>query len=250
VQQNRKEIPVSEFEPTETESAPVAPPPPPPVKKKQSILTRPLFMGQSLPWLAGGAAAIAFAAWFLFWPSPSPDDASQLAFGQSSVLQPVTDSGASSVQTGGLSVPVGIQGSGNVPEDVVKLIREGREFEAANREAISRLSDTVRAQSAALAALQGRMDGLSSENSRMANRVTVLEARQTAAPSAHSSGTKTARRSALSGMRLEGVQDGMAWVNWQNRTWAVQAGERLGAVTVLDVNVADRSVLTSAGELR
>ncbi|MFX2611039.1 conjugal transfer protein TraP [Enterobacter mori] len=241
---------MSEFETAPTESAPVAPSPPPPVRKKQSILTRPLFLGQSLPWLVGGGAVIVFAAWFLFWPSPSPDDASQLAFGQSSGLQPVTASGPAPLQTGGLSVPEGMQGSGNVPEDVVKLIREGREFEAANREAISRLSDTVRAQSAALAALQGRMDGLAAENSRMANRVTVLEARQTAAPSVHTSGTKTARRSALSGMRLEGVQDGMAWVNWQNRTWAVQAGERLGSIIVLDVNVADRSVMTSAGELR
>lgn len=242
---------MSEFETVTEDPTPVAPPPsPPPAKKKQSILTRPLFMGQSLPWLAGGAAAIAFAAWFLFWPSPSPDDASQLAFGQSSGLHPVTASDPAPLQTGGLSVPEGVQGSGNVSEDVVKLIREGREFEAANREAISRLSDTVRAQSAALVALQGRMDGLAADNSRMANRVTVLEARQTAAPSAHISGTKTARRSALSGMRLEGVQDGMAWVNWQNRTWAVQAGEKLGAVTVLDVNVEDRSVMTSAGVLR
>ncbi|MHA6678686.1 conjugal transfer protein TraP [Enterobacter cloacae] len=242
---------MSEFETVTEDPTPATPPPsPPPAKKKQSILTRPLFMGQSLPWLAGGAATIAFAAWFLFWSSPSPDDASQLAFGQSSGLQPVTASDPAPLQTGGLSVPENVQGSGNVPEDVVKLIKDGREFEAANREAISRLSDTVRAQSAALAALQGRMDGLAAENSRMANRVTILEARQTAAPSAHTSGTKTARRSALSGMRLEGVQDGMAWVNWQNRTWAVQAGERLGVVTVLDVNVADRSVMTSAGELR
>ncbi len=241
---------MSEFETASTESATVAPPPPAPVRKKQSILTRPLFLGQSLPWLVGGGAVIIFAAWFLFWPSPSPDDASQLAFGQSSGLQPVTASGPAPLQTGGLSVPEGMQGSGNVPEDVVKLIKEGHEFEAANREAITRLSDTVRAQSSALATLQSRMDGLASENSRLANRITVLEARQTSLPAVHSSGTKNARRSALSGMRLDGVQDGMAWVNWQNRTWAVQAGEKLGAVTVLDVNVEDRSVMTSAGVLR
>lgn len=58
---------MSEFETVTEDPTPAAPPSsPPPAKKKQSILTRPLFMGQSLPWLAGGAAAIAFAAWFLF----------------------------------------------------------------------------------------------------------------------------------------------------------------------------------------
>lgn len=51
-------------------------------------------------------------------------------------------------------------------------------------------------------------------------------------------------------MRLESLQDGMAWISWQGRTWAVAAGDRLGGVTVRDINPSERSVTTSAGVLR
>jgi intracellular multiplication protein IcmG len=230
-------------------------------------------MGQSLPWLAGGVLGLAFAGWYLFMPSSSAPDAGQLAFGQEqgfgavqsgsppasarpgpAPLQPVQVPEPAPVQTGGLNVPAAAlpvsDGSSSVPEDVVKLIREGRAFETANREAITRLSDTVRAQSAALAALQSRLDGLASDNSRLANQLTVLGARPAAPSAAQVAGGRTSKRTALSGMRLEGLQDGMAWVSWQGRTWAVQPGDSLGAVTVHSVNVADRSVTTSAGVLR
>ena len=51
-------------------------------------------------------------------------------------------------------------------------------------------------------------------------------------------------------MRLESLQEGMAWVSWQGRTWAVEPGDSLGGVTVQAVNASDRSVTTSAGVLR
>nr|WP_280527832.1 conjugal transfer protein TraP [Erwinia rhapontici] len=225
-------------------------------------MTRPLLMGQSLPWLAGIVLVLAFACWYLFWPSSSNPDAEQLAFGPGSgysAEQPAAAPAPSlslpePVQTGGLSVPAASvsvnDAGGSVPEDVVKLIREGREFEAANREAITRLSDTVRAQSKALAGLQQRLDGLATENSRLAGQLTVVAARPASSGTARATTGNTGRRSALSGMRLEGLQDGMAWVSWQGRTWAVQPGDSLGTVTVQDVNVAERSITTSAGVLR
>lgn len=241
---------MNEFDPIPTDSEPDIPQTLPPPVKKQSILTRPLFLGQSLPWLVGGVAVISFAAWFLFWPSEPSTDASQRAFGEGGGLTPVQQAPSPvnlPAQADGLTVT---QNASSVPEEVVKLIREGREFEGANREAITRLSGTVRAQSEALTALQNRTDALAAENVRLTNRLTVLEARETTGSAARSSGRKTAGHSALSGMRLEGLQNGMAWVNWQNRTWAVQAGDHLGSVTVLDVNAGDRSVMTSAGTLR
>ncbi|QIE99858.1 conjugal transfer protein TraP (plasmid) [Pantoea stewartii] len=243
---------MNEFDPQPAVSAPDnAQVPAPPVQKKESLLTRKLFLGQSLPWLAGGAIVILAAGWFLLVPSSSAPDAGQLAFGQDSGLSnvqpaPATASAAPPVetapappQTGGLSVP----------DDVVKLIREGREFEAANREAITRLSDTVRAQTKALATLQQQFDGLAKENARLGNLVTVLAVRPDA-DSGHASAGRKSPRSALSGMRLESLQNGMAWVSWQGRTWAVQPGDSLGGVTVREVNAADGSVTTSAGVLR
>lgn len=257
---------MNEFDPQPAVSAPDnAQVPAPPVHKKESLLTRKLFLGQSLLWLVGGAIVILAAGWFLLVPSSSAPDAGQLAFGQDSGLSneqpaPATAAAAPPVetapappQTGGLSVPVSALNDtgtfGSVPDDVVKLIREGREFEAANREAITRLSDTVRAQTKALATLQQQFDGLAKENARLGNLVTVLAVRPDAESGPASSGRKSPR-SALSGMRLESVQNGMAWVSWQGRTWAVQPGDSLGGVTVREVNAADRSVTTSAGVLR
>lgn len=249
---------MSEFQTLPANNAPVPPQSPPP-PKKESLLTRPLFLGQSLPWLVGGALVILVAAWYLYWPASSAPDAEQRAFGNDagfSEVQPaaVTPPPAAVTQTGGLNVPTEAVSNATagsaLPEEVVKIIREGQEFEAANREAITRLSETVRAQSAALAGLQHRLDAIASENSRLADQLTVMNARQAPVAGGHAPAVKGTRRSALSAMRLESVQDGMAWVSWQGRTWAVQSGDSLGGVTVRDVNAADRSVTTSAGVLR
>lgn len=259
---------MNEFQTLPADNVPPTPQPQqsPPLPKKESLLTRPLFLGQSLPWLAGGALLILGAALYLYWPASSAPDAGQLAFGNDagfSEVKPASVKPQPSVvsqrpvtapQTGGLSVPVDAIGNapagGTLPEEVVKIIREGQEFEAANREAITRLSDTVRAQTAALAGMQQRLDSIASENSRLAGQLTVMNARQDPAAAGHHAAGKNIRRSALSGMRLESVQDGMAWVSWQGRTWAVQSGDSLGGITVSDISTADRSVTTSAGVLR
>lgn len=239
----------------------------PPSPKKESLLTRPLFFGQSLPWLAGGALVLGITAWYLFWPATSAPDPGQLAFGSDagfsemqpatappaiSEVQPAAISPAAVPQTGGLSLPAeSVSGTASmVPDEVVKIIRDGQAFEAANREAITRLLETVRAQSAALASLNQRLDSMASENSRQLNQLTALNSRQASSAGGHVSAGKGVKRSALSGMKLESVQDGMAWVSWQGRTWAVQSGDTLGSVTVRDINASERSVITSAGILR
>lgn len=247
---------MNEFDPQPAEIAPAPPAASPPVKQ-QSFLTRPLLLGYSLPWLAGIGLVLGGIAWYVFLPSGSSQDASQRAFGQDAGLEAVQPASAASasapLQTGGLSVPAAAlslaEPAGSVPDDVVKLIREGREFEAANREAITRLSDTVRAQTKALATLQQQLTGIAQENARLGNQLTVLAARPYPEAGGHAAG-KRATRSALTGMRLESLQEGMAWVSWQGRTWAVQAGDTLGGVTVRDVNASERSVTTSAGVLR
>ncbi|WGK60020.1 conjugal transfer protein TraP [Pantoea sp. SS70] len=248
---------MNEFDPQPAVIAPVTPAASPPAPQQQSFLTRPLLLGYSLPWLAGIGLVMGFLGWYLFWPAGSSQDASQRAFGQDAGLEAVQPASPASapapLQTGGLSVPAAAlsvaEPAGSVPDDVVKLIREGREFEAANREAITRLSDTVRAQTKALATLQQQLTGIAQENARLGNQLTVLAARPYPEGGGHAAG-KRAPRSALAGMRLESLQEGMAWVSWQGRTWAVQAGDTLGGVTVRDINAPERSVTTSAGVLR
>lgn len=246
---------MNEFDPQPAEPAQVAPIASPAAEKKQGLLTRPVLLGYSLPWLTGIFLVLAGLAWFLFWPASSSLEASQRAFGPDAGLQVVQSPGASApapLQTGGLSVPATVNTAstaGSVPDDLVSLIREGREFEAANREAITRLSDTVRAQTKALAALQQQLDGVAQENVRLGNLVTVLAVRPGAETTRSPAGHKVTR-SALAGMRLESLQDGMAWVSWQGRTYAVQPGDRVGGVIVSEISAANRSVMTSAGVLR
>ncbi|WP_210512577.1 conjugal transfer protein TraP [Pantoea ananatis] len=248
---------MTEFDTQPEVTAPVSTAAPPPVPQQQSFLTRPVFLGYSLPWLLAIVLGMSVVAWYLFWPSSSSQDASQRAFGQDAGLVAAQQPAAATVasvplQTGGLSVPVtaGTNGAGiSASADVDAQIRENREFEAANREAISRLSGTVKAQTKALAALQQQLDGVAKENARLGNLVTVLAVRPVAEVPGHSGGRKTAR-SPLAGMQLEGLQDGMAWISWQGRTWAVQPGDSLGSVTVRDINASERSVTTSAGVLR
>jgi len=242
---------VNEFEPLPAQTAPATPAAPPRVRPEQGFLTRPVLLGYSLPWLAGLSLMFGVVAWYLFWPDSSSQDASQRAFGQNAGFEVVHPSAAPApLQTGGLSVPADTAAAaGSVPEDVMALIREGREFETANREAITRLSDTVRAQTKVLAALQQQVDGIAKENARLGNLVTVLAVRPAPEPAGHAAGRRV-KRSALAGMRLESLQEGMAWVSWQGRTWAVEPGDSLGGVTVQAVNASDRSVTTSAGVLR
>ncbi|MEN4610276.1 conjugal transfer protein TraP [Pantoea agglomerans] len=246
---------MNEFDPQPAETAPVAPAASLPAAKKQSLLTRPVLLGYSLPWVMCIFLALGGIAWFMFWPASSAQEASQRAFGQDAGLEAVQSPQASApapLQTGGLSVPASVNTApavSGVPDDLVSLIREGREFEAANREAITRLSDTVRAQTKALGALQQQLDSVAQENVRLGNLVTVLAVRPAAEASGPAAGRK-GTRSALAGMRLESLQDGMAWISWQGRTYAVQSGDRLGSVTVQDISAAERSVMTSAGVLR
>ena len=51
-------------------------------------------------------------------------------------------------------------------------------------------------------------------------------------------------------MRVEAVQNGMAWLFWQDRTWAVKVGDQVGQVTITRIDAQAREVHTSAGTLK
>lgn len=220
---------------------------------QKNWLIRPWFLGQSPLMLTVYILIIGLGGWYAFKPDSADTNVSQLAFGGSG-------SGSSSFQTvAGASAVRPVQPVKTepapvtaVPDDVMNLINEGKSFSGANREAISRLSDTVRAQTAALAALQKQVTQLSSEYGALANRLTVLESRLVARLNSeeHVYGSHRSRPSAVSGMHLESIQGDMAWISWQGKTWAVQEGMHLGPVVIQDINAAESKVMTSAGPLR
>nr|WP_260630662.1 conjugal transfer protein TraP [Pseudomonas syringae] len=115
------------------------------------------------------------------------------------------------------------------------------------------MSETVKTQGAAQQALQQQLSEAQAQNSVLSARVfswrgrpgamTTARPQQTGKPVANA-------RSPLNGMRVQAIQNGMAWVYWQDKTWAVSAGEKLGQVTVTGINPQTREVLTSAGTIK
>lgn len=234
---------MSEFTPQPTPPSPpdVAAPATPPVATPSGWLTRKWLFGLTLPWLAGVLAVLLFALWFLFLREPATGTVDELAFGDE-------------VSQGELAPPppAGTGAPGSQLQDVAAMMGSFKEANAADREAISRLAGTVRAQNTALEGLRRQLGELQAQNSQLATRLSVVEARPVAVvPQVYDSpARKPARHSATAGMRLDAVQDGMAWVNYQGKTWAVQVGDRLGRVAVTGIDAQNRQVQTSAGTIR
>lgn len=234
---------MSEFTPqtTPTSLPDVAAPATQPEATRTNWLTRKWLLGLTLPWLVGVIAVLLFALWFLFLREPAAGTVDELAFGDE-----VSQGDIAPLQPAGISGP-----AGSAQGELVSMLGSVREASDADREAISKLAATVRAQNVALDGLRRQLDVLQSQNGQLTTRLTVLEARPVAVvPQVYDSPpTKVMRRSPTSGMRLDAVQDGMAWVNYQGKTWAVQVGDRLGRVTVTGIDTQTRQVQTSAGSI-
>lgn len=234
---------MSEFtpQPTPPSLPDVAAPATPPEATQTNWLTRKWLLGLTLPWLAGVLAVLLFALWFLFLREPATGTVDELAFGDE-------------VSQGELAPPppAGTGAPGSQLQDVAAMIGSVKEASAADREAISRLAGTVRAQNAVLEGLRRQLGEMQAQNGQLATRLSVLEARPVAVvPQVYDSPpAKPTRHSPTSGMRLDAVQDGMAWVNYQGKTWAVQVGDRLGRATVTGIDAQHRQVQTSAGVIR
>lgn len=233
---------MNEFSP-----APILPPAPetpsPPVSPaRPGLMQRKLLLGLTLPWLGGAVLILVLSGAYLFAPYGAGDDSRADAFGepgQGSVpvtLSPVTPvAGADAVQW---------------QNEVATMVGGVRTFAETNRTAISRLAEMVKAQNAPLTALKQQLADLQAQNSQLAVRLSVLEARPATVVSQVTDRVTPRPRSALTGMRLDAVQNGMAWVYWQGKTWAVKGGDRLGNVTITRIDAERREVNTSAGVLK
>ena len=239
---------MSEFSTAPTVTTPSEAPPTHPMPAKPGLMQRKLLFGLTLPWLAGAVLALGLFAAYLFAPDLNGGDggsaATQDTFSEAEYGQSTAPVALAAVEPAGGADAVQLQ------NDVATMVGGVRSFAETNRTAISRLADTVKTQSTALAAMKQQMADLQAQNNQLLFRLSVLEAKPVAVVSQVNDRVAPRSRSALAGMRLDAVQNGMAWVYWQGKTWAVKAGDRLGRVTITGIDAQAREVSTSAGVLK
>ena len=239
---------MSEFSTNPTVSAPSEAPPTPTMPARPGLMQRKLLFGLTLPWLAGAVLALGLFAAYLFAPDLNGGDggsaATQDTFSEAEYGQSTAPVALAAVEPAGGADAVQLQ------NDVATMVGGVRSFAETNRTAISRLADTVKTQSTALATMKQQMADLQAQNNQLLVRLSVLEAKPVAVVSQVNDRVAPRSRSALAGMRLDAVQNGMAWVYWQGKTWAVKAGDRLGRVTITGIDAQAREVSTSAGVLK
>lgn len=239
------------------------PPPPPAAAPVQpdsyqessgTWLTRPILFGLSIPWLVGVIAVVIVAAWYVFAPEPA-SNVNRLAFG-------AADLQMTSAPTGSLSFgpatsapvhPAGLQTTpdtnlAQIQDQVAAMVAGVRSHSEANREAIERLAETTKAVMANQAALKQQVAELQAQVALASAHAAPVPPASAARPVVPK--TKADRSSTpLTGMHLSSVQNGMAWVFWQDKTWAVQVGDPLGPVTITGIDAQARQVRTTAGIL-
>lgn len=207
---------------------------------------RPYVAGLSLPWLVGIVLILGVTGWYLFAPAKTTP-VNRLAFQDDFEQQPAPAAGP--VTTRNEAVPA--SDLGQFKNEVATMIGGVRTYAEVNRNAIQRLSETVKAQGAAQQTLQQQLAEAQAQNSLLSARITFLEGRPGAMASAQRAGKPAAKaRSPLIGMHVQAIQNGMAWVYWQDQTWAVSTGDRLGQVTVTGIDAPAREVQTSAGTIK
>lgn len=239
---------MSEFS---TKAAPVPPPVEPhsPQETSKHWLKRPLLFGLSIPWIALYVLIIIAAVWWLFVPASTPS-VNRLAFGDQD-LQPASQS-LSFAPAVPQSAPDG--NLSQIQDQVVAMVGGVRSHSEANREAIEQLAVTVRA-------LIDADDKLKQQVSELQAQVALYSTQRSAVavkPAIHVAANKTSKSSPLldravgplDGMRRVSVQNGMAWVFYQDKTWAVQVGDSLGPITVTGIDAKAQLIHTSAGILK
>lgn len=62
---------------------------------------------------------------------------------------------------------------------------------------------------------------------------------------------RTARSaSPLSGVKINSLYPGLAWVTWQGSSWALRPGDQFAGTTILSIDEQKREIVTSAGVIR
>lgn len=209
--------------------------------KRFEWLTRPLFLGLSLPLLAGVVVVIASAAYYLFAPA-GPPTVNQLAFGDSEMQAVTNDTRPPPAFSADSDVS-------NVKHEVAVMVNGVRGYAEANRTAIELLVQTVKGQTTQITTLRQTLGELQAQNSLLSGRVSQLESKPVI-QAKRKQPVAVKASSPIAGMHVSSVQTGMGWVLWQEKTWAVQVGDPIGDAVVTGIDATNRTVDTNFGTIR
>ncbi|EOI1393239.1 hypothetical protein ACMGOD_004415 [Klebsiella oxytoca] len=211
-------------------------------------------------WLyaAGIAALAAVLVWVLSDDSVTAPQTGSFLMEAPDEPDPLSPA-ASSQQTAPAPLPPAVSS----PSVSAVELQDVRAYAEANREAITRLAGRVEQQSLRLAEQQRRLEALAKSGAVVSTdkRPTTALPPAPAAPSVTSGTTRklSVEKAPVTGQRstavvrdiqLVSIASGMAWVKWQDKTWAVIPGDRLGNLTISHIDTAERAVHTSAGIIR
>ena len=105
-----------------------------------------------------------------------------------------------------------------------------------------------------LTALARRLDTLESRISELQKRTVPVPAATAPSPQPTTPTRKAPRAgrnaSPLSGVKIDSLYPGLAWVTWQGSSWALRPGDQFAGTTILSIDEQKREIVTSAGVIR
>lgn len=106
-----------------------------------------------------------------------------------------------------------------------------------------------------LTALARRLDTLESRINELQKRTVPVPTATAPSPQPTTATTRKAPRTArsaspLSGVKINSLYPGLAWVTWQGSSWALRPGDQFAGTTILSIDEQKREIVTSAGVIR
>lgn len=106
-----------------------------------------------------------------------------------------------------------------------------------------------------LTALARRLDTLESRINELQKHTVPVPTATAPSPQPTTATTRKAPRTArsaspLSGVKINSLYPGLAWVTWQGSSWALRPGDQFAGTTILSIDEQKREIVTSAGVIR
>lgn len=106
-----------------------------------------------------------------------------------------------------------------------------------------------------LTALARRLDTLESRINELQKHTVPVPTATAPSPQPTTATTRKAPRTArsaspLSGVKINNLYPGLAWVTWQGSSWALRPGDQFAGTTILSIDEQKREIVTSAGVIR
>ncbi|MDQ9253218.1 conjugal transfer protein TraP [Escherichia marmotae] len=106
-----------------------------------------------------------------------------------------------------------------------------------------------------LTALARRLDTLESRINELQKHTVPVPTATAPSPQPTTTTTRKAPRTArsaspLSGVKINSLYPGLAWVTWQGSSWALRPGDQFAGATILSIDEQKREIVTSAGVIR